>query len=50
MLMTNLQSGIHFLECFVCLLEEAVYDALGELSLLLIVIHLQYLLEGQGVD
>lgn len=48
--MTNSQSGIHFLECFICLLEETVYDALGELPLLLIVVHLQYLLKGQGVN
>lgn len=48
--MTALQFNLHLLERGLSLFEEAKDDALGEVTLVLIVIHFQYLLKGQGVD
>jgi hypothetical protein len=45
----NLQCIVHFGECLLRLFKEAVNNRLAELALVVIV-HLQNLLEGQGVD
>lgn len=44
------QLAVHFLEGRVGLGEEVVDDALAELALVLIVVHLENLLKGGGVD
>ena len=41
---------VHFCESALRLVEEAVHDALAEVALVLIIVHLEDLLEGGGVD
>lgn len=45
----SLQGRVHLLECIFRLLKEAEYNRLGELALLLIIVHLEYLLERREV-
>lgn len=44
------QAIIHVFECVLRLVEEAVHDSVTEVSVVLVIVHLEYLLEGGGVD
>ncbi len=44
------QVCVHFLKGALSLLKEVVHDALAKLALVLVVVHLEYLLERGGVD
>lgn len=44
------QAGVHVLESVLCLFEEAKNNALGKIALLLVIVHLKDLFEGQGID
>ena len=46
----DLQSLIHADKCRFGLVKESKYDTLREVALILVVIHLEYLLEGRNVD
>jgi hypothetical protein len=44
------QTRVHLGECAVCLAEEVEDDALAELAVDLVLVHLQDLLKGRRVD
>jgi len=46
----NVQILLHLIKRALGLLEEAVDNAAAELPVIVLVVHIQYLLEGGGVD
>jgi hypothetical protein len=46
----NLQRIVHLLECLFSLFEEPKDDGPGELAIVFVVIHLEDLLKGHGID
>src|ERR1700693_6084205 len=49
-LRVNLQRIVHLLECSLGLLKETKDNGPGELAIIFLVVHLQDLLKGHGID
>jgi hypothetical protein len=49
-LRVNLQRIVHLLECLLSLLKETKDNGPGELAIIFLVVHLQDLLKGHGID